>query len=50
MTAKEAAEYINTIKPKKVIPIHYNMVVGTKDDEHNFVNNIDSNVEVEILI
>lgn len=50
MTAKEAAEYINIIKPKKVIPIHYNMVVGTKEDEQNFVNNIDSNIEVEILI
>lgn len=50
MTSKEAAEYINYIKPKKVIPIHYNMVVGTKEDEQEFINNLDSDIEVEILI
>lgn len=50
MAAKEAANFINCIKPKKVIPIHYNMVVGTKKDEQDFINNIDSNIEVEIYI
>ena len=50
MTAKEAAEFINTIKPKKVIPIHYNMVVGTKEDEQEFINNVDSSIQAEILI
>lgn len=50
MTSKEAAEYINHIRPKKVIPIHYNMVVGTKEDEQEFINNLDSDIEVDILI
>lgn len=50
MTAKEAVEFINAMKPKKVIPIHYNMVVGSKEDEQDFINNINSDIEVEILI
>ena len=29
MTAKEAAELVNTIKPKIAVPIHYGSVVGT---------------------
>ena len=30
MTAEEAAELVNTIKPKVTVPIHYGSLVGTK--------------------
>ena len=36
MTAKEAAELINTIKPKIAVPTHYGLIVGTKEDEETF--------------
>lgn len=36
MTAKEAAELINTIKPKIAVPTHYGLIVGTKEDEEIF--------------
>lgn len=50
MNAKEAAEFINKIAPKKVIPIHYNMVVGSKKDEEIFIENVDKKVEVKIVL
>ncbi len=50
MTACEAAQYINKIKPKKVIPIHYGMVVGNKEDFEMFKNSISKDIEVEELI
>lgn len=50
MDAKEAAEFINKIAPKKVIPIHYNMVVGSKKDEEIFIENVDKKIEVKILL
>lgn len=36
MTAKEAAELINIIKPKIAVPTHYGLIVGTKEDEEIF--------------
>lgn len=36
MTAEEAAELINIIKPKMAIPIHYGSIVGTKEDAERF--------------
>lgn len=50
MIAQEAVEFINVIYPKKVISIYYNMVIGIKEDEQDFINNVDSDIEVEILI
>ncbi|MBR6034336.1 MAG: MBL fold metallo-hydrolase [Clostridia bacterium] len=43
MNAKEAAELVNTIKPKVAIPIHYGDIVGTKKDAQDFLNLIDLN-------
>ncbi len=50
MDAKEAAEFVNKIKPKKAIPIHYNMVIGTKEDEKVFSEYVDKNIEIEIVL
>lgn len=40
MDAKEASELANIIKPKLVVPVHYNGIVGNKDDEGIFLMNI----------
>ena len=48
MTAKEAAQLINTIKPKIAIPIHYGEIVGTKEDAEQFKKLVDKNIEVEV--
>lgn len=48
MDAKKAAELVNIIKPKVVIPTHYGSVAGTKEDEEVFRNNVDKSIQVEI--
>ena len=40
MDSKEASELVNIIKPNLVIPVHYNGIVGNKDDEREFLNNL----------
>ena len=50
MDYKEAAEYINSIRPKKVIPTHYGGIVGKKEDGENFSQLIDNDIEVELLL
>lgn len=50
MDALEAAGYVNNIKPKEVVPIHYGMVVGDEKDLDNFINNVDSNIKVDTLL
>lgn len=50
MTAKEAAELVNIIKPKVAIPIHYGDIVGTKEDATTFVNNLEDGINGEILM
>lgn len=47
MDAKEAAEFVNILKPKKVIPIHYGLVVGAKKDLELFKDLVDNSIEVE---
>jgi len=36
MTAKEAAEIINEIKPQAAVPMHYGAIVGSEDDAEKF--------------
>jgi len=36
MTAEEAAEAVNTFKPKVAIPMHYGTIVGSRDDAERF--------------
>lgn len=50
MNAKEASELVNAIKPKVVVPIHYGSIIGTKDDELEFVNLISQDIECSILL
>lgn len=47
MNATEAAEFTNILNPKKVIPIHYGLVVGTKDDLDTFKQLLNKKIEVE---
>ena len=46
----EAAEFVNAIKPKVVIPIHYGSIVGKKEDGEKFRELIDSDIECVLYI
>lgn len=50
MNALEASKFVNLFKPKEVIPIHYDMVVGNEADLNNFVSHVDSDIKVNILL
>ena len=50
MDALEAADFVNKIKPKLVVPIHYGMVVGDEKDLIDFINNVDSDIKVNDLL
>ena len=50
MTAQEAAELVNTIKPKVTVPIHYGSLVGTKQDAEVFRQNLNNDIECKILM
>lgn len=50
MDALEASDFVNKLKPKTVVPIHYGMVVGTEDDLNKFIENVDSSIEVKVLL
>lgn len=47
MNATEAAEFTNILNPKKVIPIHYGLVVGTEYDLDTFKQLLNKKIEVE---
>ncbi len=49
MDFNEAAELTNTIKPKIVIPIHYGIIVGTKEDAENFKELVNKNITCKIM-
>lgn len=50
MDSYEAATFVNIIKPKIAVPVHYGCIVGNKEDAKNFKENIDKNIECKILI
>lgn len=50
MDVDEAIAYINSLNPKKVIPIHYGSIVGDITLGNKFKEKINQNIEVEILI
>lgn len=50
MDLEEAVSYINKLKPKKVIPIHYGKIIGDGSLGEEFKSKIDKNIEVEIFI
>ena len=41
MDYKEAAELANIIKPAVVVPIHYETIVGTREDANKFKELLD---------
>lgn len=50
MDVYEAIDYINDLKPKKAIPIHYGSIVGDKSLSDTFKKAINKEIEVEIFI
>ena len=49
MTADEAAQAANLIKPKVAVPIHFGDVVGTLDDAKKFISRLDPKIAGVIL-
>lgn len=50
MNAEEAALLVNKIKPDLAIPVHYNAIVGSKEDEEIFLENLDKNIKYQIFL
>ena len=50
MNYTEAAELVNAIKPKIVVPTHYGDIVGEKNDGEKFKILLNEDIECEILI
>lgn len=50
MDIDEAVSYINDLKPKKAIPIHYGKIVGDISLSEKFKNKINNDIAVEIPI
>ncbi len=48
--ASQAAELINTIRPKYAVPIHYGTVAGSPADGEKFRKAVDSGIEVVIKL
>ena len=50
MNAEEASNLTNKMKPKLVIPVHYNAIVGSKEDEEIFLENLDKSIDCKIFL
>lgn len=50
MTYQEAAELVNTIKPKVAVPTHYGSIVGEKDDGQKFEKLLNPDIKCEIML
>lgn len=50
MDAKQAAQLANILKPKITVPMHYNLLVGNKEDEAIFIEELDDNLGYQIHI
>lgn len=46
MDAKEAAAFVNALKPKVAIPTHYGSIVGKAKDGEKFAKKVDKGIEV----
>lgn len=49
MNFEEAANLANAIEPKIVVPIHYGVLVGTKEDAKNFKQKLNNTIKCEIM-
>lgn len=50
MDVKKAAEFVNLIKPKVVIPTHYGEIVGNAKDGMSFKELVDSTIDVVLKL
>ena len=50
MNHSEAANLVNEIHPKVAVPIHYGLIIGSKEDADIFKQEVISDIKVEILI
>lgn len=50
MGGKEASELANEIMPRIVVPTHYNGIVGNKDNEKEFLSNLNKEIEYKIFL
>ena len=50
MNVLEAVDLIKSIKPSMVIPIHYQTIVGTKEDAYEFKKLLQDITDVEVLM
>ncbi len=50
MDAKEAAEFVNLIKPKFAVPTHYGSVVGKPGDGDTFAKFVDPSIQTVLKI
>lgn len=49
MTAEEAAEAVNRMKPTLAVPMHYGDIVGTEADAERFKKLVSGDIEVKLL-
>ena len=50
MDYKDAARFVNEIKPKIVIPIHYGSIVGTREDAIEFKKSVNEDIKCDIMM
>ena len=50
MNHSEAANLVNEIHPKVAVPIHYGLIIGSKEDADIFKQEVISDIKVETLI
>lgn len=50
MDAKQAAEFVNKIRPEVAIPTHYGSIVGRPEDEKTFAKYVKAPTKVEFKI
>lgn len=50
MDFRETTQFINEIKPKVAVPIHYGSIVGTKQDATDFIRLLQPSIEGIILM
>ena len=50
MDAVDASVLTNIVKPKLVVPVHYNGIVGTKNDEKIFLEGINKEIEYKLFV
>ena len=50
MNAQEAADFINKIQPKIVVPTHYGSIVGSKEDAKIFVQKLTPTVQYKVYL